>query len=45
MMALRQRLVTPATVSGAGPTGAGNWVRDHPPDPPPRLIRVSRDRI
>jgi hypothetical protein len=26
MMALRQHLVTPATVSGAGPTGTGNWV-------------------
>jgi hypothetical protein len=26
MMALRQHLVTPATVSGAGPTGNGDWV-------------------
>jgi hypothetical protein len=26
MMALRQRLATPATVSGAGPTGNGSWV-------------------
>ena len=25
MMALRQRLVTPVTVSGAGPAGVGNW--------------------
>jgi ABC-type transport system involved in multi-copper enzyme maturation permease subunit len=26
MMALRQHLVTPATVSGAGPAGVGDWV-------------------
>ena len=26
MMALRQHLVTPATVTGAGPVGVGNWV-------------------
>jgi ABC-2 family transporter len=26
MMALRQHLVTPATVSGAGPVGTGDWV-------------------
>ena len=26
MMMLRQHLVTPATVSGAGPAGTGNWV-------------------
>jgi len=26
MMALRQHLVAPATVSGAGPAGVGNWV-------------------
>ena len=26
MMALRQHLVTPVTVSGAGPGGVGNWV-------------------
>ena len=29
MMALRQHFATPATVSGAGPTGVGDWVLGH----------------
>ena len=29
MMALRQHYATPATVSGAGPTGVGDWVLGH----------------